>query len=67
MDESVAVSFHEKVADGYLPGLRSDVLGPFIQWEQILETVGTVPVVFGVRSRLTVFRFANWVFNIDHV
>ena len=55
MDERVAVSFHEEVADGYFPGLRSDVLGPFIEWEQVLETVRAVPIVFGIRIRLAVF------------
>ena len=67
MDEHVAVACHEEVADGYFPGLRSDVLGPFVEWEQVSETVGTIPIVFGIRSRLTVFRFANWVLHVDHV
>ena len=55
MDEHVAVSCHEEVADGYLPGLRSDVLGPFVEWEQVSEAVRAIPVIFGGRLRLTVF------------
>ena len=55
VDEHVAVACHEEVANGYLPGLRSDVLRPFIQWKQVSETVRAVPIVFGIRIRLAVF------------